>query len=203
MGWFRSASELKSAAVRPIARAGSMVTLAALAGLIVVSSASAGPAEGARGVELGTRLDLALEGRIVERCQIHGGGDVDLGELTAGKEMSASFGLDCNIPFQIDLRSGRGGLVHTTQPLGEGPFSGSLIYDLKVVVPTLRPRGEKVRVEAGFSSMELTGVGSLSSGEGISSGPGEISLRMRAPSGVGLLAGQYTETLTVMIVPRV
>lgn len=200
MGWFLTTSDVKRAAVRPMARAGWMLALVALFG---ASSAAAGPADRARGLEVGERLELALEGRIVERCEIQGGGEVDLGELTGGKEMSASFGLDCNLPFQIDLRSAQGGLAHVSQPQGEGPFAGTLAYDLRVAVPTLHPQGSQVVVEADFSSMDLVGVRSISSGEGISAGRGGFVLRTRAPSGAGLLAGRYMETLTMTITPRV
>lgn len=200
VGWFLTPSQVKCAAVRPMARVGGLMALATLVG---ASNVVAGPTDKARGLEVGERLELALEGRIVERCEIQGGGNVDLGELSGGREMSASFGLDCNLPFQIDLRSERGGLAHVNQPLGEGPFAGTLVYDLKVAVPTLRPRGERVLVEADFSSMELTSVRSVSSGEGISSGRGEVLLRTRAPTGAGLLAGQYMETLTMTIAPKV
>lgn len=200
MSRFRNASGIVDA-MKPIARLVGMSVAAAVG--IAASAAAAEPPDLRRGYEVGARLEVALEGRIVERCEIVGGGDVDLGELTGGKEMSTSFGLDCNLPFQIDLRSERGGLAHAVQPQGEGPYAGVLAYDLKVAVPTLQPRGERVVVEGDFSSMELIGVRSISSGEGISAGRGDILLKTRTPPGAGLLAGRYQETLTMTIVPRV
>jgi hypothetical protein len=152
-----------------------------------------------RNVDIGKTLNVTVTGRIAPRCEIHGGGDIDFGELTGGERAVAPLGLDCNVPFDLAVSSARGGLAHATKPQGEGPFSGVLPYDMTLTIPTLRPTPRTVR--RSFSSVERSG--SLSSGDGIAAGGGMIEFRMRRPMGAGLLAGQYTETLTVTVTPRV
>lgn len=176
-------------------RLGAAIGAASLA--LVATGAAAKPATSS--IEVGKTLTVAVTGRIVPRCEISGGGDIDFGELTGGERATALFGLDCNVPFDLGLTSARGGLAHATKPQGEGPFSGVLPYDVTLTVPTLRPEPRTLR--ASFSSVDHAGV--LSSGDGIAAGGGKIEFRTRQPAGAGLLAGQYSETLTVTVTPRV
>ena len=150
--------------------------------------------------DLSERIDIKLTGRIDPRCQMSGGGEVKFGELRGGEGASALFGLDCNVPFDIDMRSSYGGLSHMTQPMGEGPFSGLLEYDVRLSLPTLRPT--PAMVQGSYSSRQLMAKRTLSSGDGIAAGGGSLEFRMRRPEGVGLLAGAYRETLTLTVTPR-
>jgi hypothetical protein len=152
------------------------------------------------GIDVGTRLNLGLSGNIASRCLLSGGGDIRFGELRGGEAARAAFGLDCNVPFTIDIRSAKGGLAHTTLPGGQGPFAGTLEYDMRLVIPTVSP--QPVTVEGRFTSRELMGRRSVSSGDGISAGNGLIEFQMRQPEGAGLLAGDYNETVTLTITPR-
>ena len=173
---------------------------AALAGVsLALLAATAEAKPSTKTMDVGKSLTVAVTGRIVPRCEIQGGGDINFGELTGGERATAMFGLDCNVPFDLGVTSARGGLAHATQPQGEGPFSGVLPYDVTLTVPTLRPEPRTIR--ASFSSVDHTGV--LSSGDGIAAGGGKIEFRTRQPAGAGLLAGQYSETLTVTVTPRV
>ena len=150
--------------------------------------------------ELRDRIDVTLTGKIDARCLLSGGGGIDLGELRGGESVAATFGLDCNVPFDIDIQSTRGGLAHVTTPQGEGPFSGLLEYDLRLSVPTLRPNPDLI--EGRYSSRELLSERRLSSGDAIGAGGGTIEFQMKRPSGEGLLAGKYSETLSLTITPR-
>ena len=150
-------------------------------------------------IDIGKTLNVTVTGRIAPRCEIHGGGDIDFGELTGGERAVASLGLDCNVPFDLNVSSARGGLAHVTKPQGEGPFAGVLPYDVTLTIPTLRPTPRTV--QRSFSSLDRSGV--LSSGDGIAAGGGVIEFRTRQPTGAGLLAGQYMETLIVTVTPRV
>lgn len=176
--------------------------LALAAGLLAASlSAAPALAHGPdKNVVLGRSLDVAVTGRIASRCMLSGGGDIDLGELRGGEGAQAAFVLDCNVPFDIDVRSARGGLAHVTKPGGEGPFAGLLEYDMRLVVPTVRPA--PATVEGRYTSRELMARRTLSSGDGISAGGGLIEFQMRRPEGAGLLAGRYTETVTLTVTPR-
>ena len=183
--------------LRASARRLSVVVSAAALMIAASSPALAKPI--ADRLDVGKTLNVAVTGQIIPRCEIQGGGDIDFGELTGGERATALFGLDCNVPFELGVTSARGGLAHVSKPQGEGPFSGILPYDVTLTVPTLRPTPRVV--QASFTSTDHTGM--LSSGDGIAAGGGKIEFRTRQPAGAGLLAGQYTETLTVTVTPRV
>lgn len=177
---------------------------AALAGALLAAmpAHAEGPASPTStvGVEIGTRIDLTLVGSIAPRCALSGGGDINFGELRGGEGAAAGFGLDCNVPFDVEILSARGGLAHAQLPQGQGPFAGLLEYDLRLTVPTLRPT--PANVQGNYSSRELRTRRILSSGEGISAGGGTLEFKMRQPEGAGLLAGQYSETLNLTVTPR-
>lgn len=175
------------------------VTVGAAVVMIAAAAAPAMAKPVADNLDVGKTLNVTVTGQIVPRCEIQGGGDIDFGELTGGERATALFGFNCNVPFDLGVTSARGGLAHVTKPQGEGPFSGVLPYDVTLTVPTLRPAPRMV--QASFSSTDHTGM--LSSGDGIAAGGGKIEFRTRQPAGAGLLAGQYTETLTVTVTPRV
>lgn len=197
MGWFLTPSDGKRAAVRPMARFGGLVALVLAAG--AAGSVSAEPMPG-KGIEVAAaRLDVVVTGRILPRCEISGGGEINLGELRGNQGATALFGLDCNLPFNLGVSSMRGGLAHATQPQGEGPYAGLLPYDVTLTIPTLTPAPRTLRES--FSSLNRSKT--ISSGDGISAGSGKIEFRTREPQGVGLLAGKYSETFTVTVVPRV
>lgn len=197
MGWFLTPSEVKRAGLRPMAR---VVGLAALV-LAAASTASAHDRDHDEGRDDTTRLEVVLNGRIAPVCKLSGGGDIDFGVLDGNEQADASFGLGCNVPFDLSFQSTRGGLAHATKPRGEGPFAGTLGYTLNVAVPTLSP-GPGL-MSGSFASQDLMGRKTLSSGEGVAAGDGRIQIRTQVPTGAGLLAGEYSETLTVTVSPRV
>lgn len=197
MGWFLTPSEVKRAAVRPMARVGGWATLT-LAILAAAPASAKPPVNTPEGAS--SRLDVVLNGQITPSCRLGGGGDVDLGEVTGGEQIEASFSLGCNVPFELSFRSARGGLAHVTQPRGEGPFAGTLGYTLTVAVPTLRPAPAILR--GAFTSAELASGRTLSSGEAVAAGGGRLRILTAMPQGAGLLAGDYSETLSVTVTPR-
>lgn len=198
MGWFLTPSDGKRAAARPMAQVGGLMALVVAA--FAAGSVAAEPMRDASSAVIGSRLDVVVKGRITPRCQMSGGGDVDLGELSGGESVSALFALDCNVPFDISMQSSRGGLAHVSQPQGEGPFVGLLPYDMRLTIPTLRP--SPATVQASFTSTQMIGGRTLSSGDGIAAGGGKLELRTRKPEGAGLLAGRYSEALTLTVTPR-
>ena len=147
-------------------------------------------------------LNLVLTGRIEQRCAMSGGGDFDLGQLTAGRAAGGVFSLVCNVPFDLRLTSANGGLAHEEKPTGEGPFAGLLAYDVRVRVPVLEPDPQVL--QGTFGSPDLSGGAVLSSGDAVS-GPGEGRLEIvtRPIPQPGLLAGRYSETLTLSVTPRI
>jgi hypothetical protein len=147
------------------------------------------------------QVNLTLSGDIVAACNLDGGGSVDLGELRGGVGFSAKLGLFCNVPFDLTLRSANGGLAHERLPLGQGPFAGTLGYRVKVQVPLSTPNHTSMGGD--FTSEQLRAARSISSGSGIAVGGATLSLVTQQPTGSGLLAGKYSETLNLTLSPRV
>lgn len=195
VGWFLTTSEVKRAAVRPMARVGGLMAL------VLAAAASAASAEPMIDSGLVGSLDVIVKGKITPSCRLSGGGDIDFGELTGGQQVEADFGLSCNVPFDISFQSMRGGLAHAVRPGGEGPFAGVLGYTLNVAIPTVSPQA--ATLGGSFASEDLVAKKTLSSGEGIAQGGGRIQIRTDQLKGVGLLAGEYSEVLNITVAPRV
>ncbi|MEG2314257.1 hypothetical protein [Brevundimonas sp.] len=155
---------------------------------------------GAGNLESPTGFDVAVEGRIPSRCELGNGADIDFGELTGGLSAVARLGLECNVPFDLNIRAAKGGLTHNTKPTGEGPFSGRLAYGMDIDVPVLAP-AERVMSGRYESRQLLSGV-TLSSVDAIAKGGAVLRIETQAPEGVGLLAGEYSESIVLTITPR-
>lgn len=147
-------------------------------------------------------LSVTLTGRIEDRCSISGGGTMALGELTPGEGATADFSLDCNVPFDVRILATNGGLTHLTKPDGEGPFAGRLPYDISLKIPTLNPGASMLT--GSFSSTELAAEAVMTSGQAVAApGSSRLALKTRNIPGAGLLAGDYSELLTISIEPRI
>lgn len=146
-------------------------------------------------------IDLVLFGSIVSKCSVGGGGTINLGELSGSQQASAHFDVGCNVPFEMTFRSLSGGIAHVKQPQGEGPYAGLVPYRLNVSVPALSPL--PTELHADFTSSQMVAGGVLNSGDAIAAGGGEIRLQTELAPGRDLLAGQYADSITIVIHPRV
>ncbi|MFC5387846.1 hypothetical protein U0030_03775 [Brevundimonas bullata] len=178
-----------------------MAQAAGLMALVLAATASTASAESAGSNDAATSLDVIVKGKITASCRLSGGGDINFGELTGGQQVEADFGLACNVPFDISFQSQSGGLAHVDKPRGEGQFSGRLGYTLNVAIPTISPQA--ATLGGTFASENLIAKKTLSSGEGIAKGGGRIQILTGRPEGAGLLAGEYSEVLSVTLAPRV
>jgi hypothetical protein len=174
--------------------------VAAIAAVALALVAAGVPAQ-AETTTPANQVNLTLSGDITAACNVGDGSPVDLGELRGGVGFSANLGLSCNVPFDLTLRSANGGLTHDRSPNGEGPFAGTLHYRLKVQVPLITP--SRTNMGGDFTSTELRAARSISSGSGIAIGGATLSLVTQEPTGAGLLAGKYSETISLTIAPRV
>lgn len=171
-------------------------TLAVLGLGLTATSVSAQTAAD-RSVASFSKLDVSLTGHIVGGCAADGGGDINFGELTGNETAVATLALDCNVPFELGLTSPHGGLAHATMPQGQGPFAGVLPYSVRVEVPVISPTPSTL--DRRFDSRELRSRRTMSSGEAIAAGGARLTFTTETPSGAGLLAGSYSETLTVTV----
>lgn len=146
-------------------------------------------------------INLVLFGSIASKCSVGGGGTINLGELSGSQQVSARFDVGCNVPFEMIFRSLSGGIAHVKQPQGEGPYAGVVPYRLGVSVPALSPL--PTELHADFTSSQMVAGGVLNSGDAIAAGGGEIRLQTEMAPGRDLLAGQYADSITIVINPRV
>jgi spore coat protein U-like protein len=171
---------------------------AAMAGLgLTATSAAAQSAADKSVVATFSKLDVSLTGRIMGGCAVAGGGDINFGELTGNETAVATLDLDCNVPFELGFSSPRGGLAHATMPQGQGPFAGTLPYSVRVEVPVISPQPSML--DRSFDSRDLRSRRTMNSGEAIAAGGARLTFKTDMPSGAGLLAGDYSETLTVTV----
>lgn len=158
--------------------------------IIVSNSASQAPVE------------LVVTGTIAARCELGQGAVMDLGELGPGTSVAARFGLSCNLPFDLSIRSDNGGLSHTTKPAGEGPYVGNLGYSVSVDLP-LTGTASQSQLSASYTASALRNGASLSSGASIAQGGGTLRLTTQAAGGAGLLAGDYADQIVVTLNTRI
>lgn len=151
-------------------------------------------------IESPNGFDVLVQGTVPARCQLGQGGDIDFGELGGGILVSAALGLECNVPFDLNVRSSNGGLAHLSRPGGEGGFSGRLGYDLGIEIPLLDPAPRVV--SRTFQSQQLLAGATITSSDGIAAGGALLRFSTKNPEGNGLLAGEYSETILLTITPR-
>lgn len=178
----------------------SLPAVAGLAAAVLAGAASPAAAQVKALEATFSKLDAVVTGRIADRCELAGGGEINFGELTGQETAVAQLALNCNVPFELGLQSARGGLTHATLPRGQGPFAGQLGYTVDIRVPTLSPR--PAVLQGSFNSVELQTRRTLSSGEAIAAGGGRLEFTTLNPVGAGLLAGKYSETFTVTLTPH-
>lgn len=155
-----------------------------------------------------TDLRIELRGQVTARCQMASPPNLsERPDLTEAGEMQAQFGLDCNTPFTLRVRSGEGGFS------AEAPREGvtqSIPYEIAVAVDT----------DAGMNALGWCGADQLSdqnsgscafgSGGGWSSGDatainrtGTMRLRWDGPGDAGTLPlGRYRDTVIVELSVR-
>lgn len=155
----------------------------------------------AKEIDSARTLQIAVNGTVGQRCAIGNIGNVDFGDLERhGLGADARVALDCNVPFAMTITGQSGALTHTQRPHGQGPYGGSLPYSLKATVPVRHPSSEVV--SRTFASRDLQAGGLISSNGGIATDGMTLSILLGDPTGeAGLLAGNYSETITITVSP--
>ena len=169
--------------------------------LAIVGAMALASAAGAETLDPAKQIRMEVEGRIGQRCSLGDIGSVDFGDLERSNlAVQAKVALVCNIPFEISIQSANGGLANSEFPGGQGPYAGLVGYNMSVAVPVVRQ--EAGMVSQTFSSTELRGGRSLSSAGGVAFDGMTLDIALLPPSGeAGLLAGNYSETITVTVAP--
>jgi hypothetical protein len=155
-----------------------------------------------------TELRIELSGTVSARCRLTSAPTpAERPDLTRQGEIQAQFGLDCNTPFTLRVRSGQGGFA--VERAGEGTRT-VVPYELAVAVGT--DVGENALGWCGADQLAQPNGGSCAfgSGEGWSSGDatainrtGTMRLRWRPPAAPNALpAGRYRDTIIVELAVR-
>lgn len=175
--------------------------MVALAALATFACAIATVPAAADEIENVQKLDIAVSGTISPHCAMGSIGDMNFGNLERrglGRETRVAF--DCNIPFTMTIKGARGALTHTTMPNGQGPYGGAVPYSLAFDMPVRHPVGEMV--SRTFDGQQLRAGGTISSNGGIATDGLLLAVQLGWPAGeAGLLAGEYTETITITVNP--
>ena len=152
-------------------------------------------------LDFANELDLVVSGAVREQCAMGQIADVDFGNLERpGIGIETQVPFYCNVPFTMTIDAERGALSHTAMPSGQGPYAGTVQYSLEVDVPVRRPSQDILSQR--FASRQLMSGGVISSNGGIATDGMKLSIALASPNGPGsLLAGEYTETITITVAP--
>lgn len=142
---------------------------------------------------------IQIHGDITQHCAISSPDDVDFGNLEReGLHADLKFGLDCNLPFTMQVQAERGALTNLEFPRGQGPYSGSLPYTLDFAIPARSPAASVIKQT--FNSRDLVGGKSISSNGAIATEGMDVRVTLgHAGGNAGLLAGDYGETITITL----
>ena len=167
----------------------------AFAAMAIATPANANEIDNARSI------DIAVNGSISEYCSMGGIADMDFGNLESrGLNRTTRVAFNCNMPFTMTINGERGALTHSTMPNGQGPFGGQLPYSLFVEMPVRHPATQVLSQT--FSSRQLVAGGIISSNGGIATDGMQLGVELGRPSGeAGLLAGEYSEMITITVSP--
>ena len=144
---------------------------------------------------------IQVHGDVTQHCSISSPGDLDFGNLERdGLQADLEFGLDCNVPFLMNVEAQYGALTNIQYPNGQGPYAGSLPYVLDFSIPARAPSA--TIISDSFNSRDLIAGKSISSDGAIATDGMKVHVTLGHAGGeAGLLAGNYGETITITVSP--
>lgn len=147
------------------------------------------------------KIDLDVRGTIRQQCSLGAIGDMDFGNLERrGLGAQTRVAFNCNMPFVMTIQGQNGGLAHSMMPAGQGPYAGIVPYSLDVQMPVRHPSVQMI--SRSFESRQLRAGGTIASNGGIATDGMVLSVALGTPSReAGLLAGDYSETITITVTP--
>ena len=172
-----------------------------VASLVALSlSVLASPVSAAE-LEAAPSQRIQIHGDVTQHCAISSPGNVDFGNLEQdGLQADLTFGLDCNVPFVMNVEAQYGALTNIQYPSGQGPYAGSLPYVLDFSIPARTPSA--TIISDTFNSRDLIAGKSISSEGAIATDGMKVHVTLgHAVGEAGLLAGDYGETITITMSP--
>ena len=155
-----------------------------------------------------TELRIDLRGAVAPRCRLTSAPSVsEHPDLTREGEVQANFGLDCNTPFTLRVRSGEGGFAAEQ---AHGGAVRKVPYEISVALDT--DAGANALGWCGADQLSASQAGACAFGTGGSWSSGDATainragtmrLRWKAPGETGILpAGRYGDTIVVELAVR-
>ncbi|WP_292051156.1 MULTISPECIES: hypothetical protein [unclassified Brevundimonas] len=171
--------------------------------LISVASAASAHIVPTPGLPAGrdtNELSVQVQGVISPRCAMGSGRTVNMGDLNRAALARVDLHLTCNLPFTLRMRAANGALKHAVMPGGQGGYSGAVPYGMDVNVPLLEPM--LTRMGGVFSGSQLRAGVALDSRQAIAAGGAVIKFSTPG-SNNDLLAGEYSEVITLTLEPKI
>lgn len=147
-----------------------------------------------------------VKGQIAAMCGLGSGGSFGNADLNANGSVSAITAVNCNTKYLLRATSANGGLK-TTIVAPSPSFVNQLDYQFSISVPLDNGGGtisgscaaSGLIAGSGLCSLSPAGAG-LSSGTGTSTGTtASLTVTWTLPGATHLVAGQYTDTITLTI----
>ena len=146
-------------------------------------------------------VTIEVVGEIQPKCRLSAlPADIELGQISTSGSRFIPFQIDCNTPFEFSVRSRDGALKSLGSPENSVGFVSQIPYLLEIRVPT-----DEGLILDQCDSASLAGA-SPSCGHGNSGFATAIdqtaSLKISWAVGAELIAGTYSDVLTVTFQPR-
>lgn len=156
-----------------------------------------------------TELRIDLTGRVAARCELVAPpAAMEQLRLDRAGESRAAFAIDCNTPFHLRIRSGRGGFANVRPTPGVEELAS---YEVSVAVNTDAGRQDLGWCDAAAlkGGQGACVFGGEAAGRGWSSGEataidqtGELRLRWRGQDDGAPLLGAYSDIITIELEVR-
>jgi hypothetical protein len=154
-----------------------------------------------------TELQIDLRGEVPARCRMTSppalGGHLD---FNRSGDAQSKFGLDCNAPFELSVRSGGGGFVATGSAEGAGvllPYEVAVSVDTDTGTDALGWCRANQLTDAAEGQCAFGGKGWSSGDATAIDRTGTLKLRWSAPADGGVPpAGDYRDTIAINVAVR-
>lgn len=145
-------------------------------------------------------IEVEVSGSVRESCAVGMISDIDFRDLERpGHFRQANVRFDCNVPFSMTITGSTGALSHASMPRGQGPYVGSVPYEVSVQMPLRFPSARTLTRT--FESQQLLSGGVINSQGGIAVDGMILSVEVATLPPHTLLAGNYSETITITVNP--
>lgn len=151
-------------------------------------------------------VSITATATIAAACSLTAGTGFGAANLGSSSSVTATATVNCNTRYRLKAQSANGGFKSATAAPAPS-FTNQLAYTLNISVPldngggTVAGSCASANLVAGSASCQMSPANTgLSSGSGTSTGQtASLSVSWTAPTSPRLIAGSYTDTITITI----